>query len=129
MKLADETAVVDVFAPGELHELIGGVGHPMNLLIKLYGLEFIEKWTKSQGIIRHGYHSGGYDGNNLMRILDHLDNLAGYLPPECAPIMAVLRTFKEVVHGEKLWQISFFFFSKNPKATISKHCTHQPTYH
>ena len=91
--------VISVLAPGELHEMIGGVGVAMDLIIKRYGLEFVEKWTKSEGIIRHGYHSGGYDGNNSKRILEKLDSLASYLPLECVPIIENLRAFKHVVHG------------------------------
>ena len=101
LNLDDEIKVISVFPPGELHELIGGVGFAMDLLIKMYGLEYVEKWTKSQGIIRHGYHSGGYDGNNSKRILERLDSLAAYLPLECAPIIVCLRAFKRVVHGSR----------------------------
>ena len=53
--------------------LIGGVNVVMNAIILHKGLPEIERWCKSHHILRHGYHGGGYDGNNSRRILDFLD--------------------------------------------------------
>ena len=95
----DETRVIDVVPPEELHLLMGGVHVHLNLLIEIFGLQFVEKWTSRVGVIRHGYQGGGYDGVNSKRILNLVDDLAAYLPPNCAPIIASLRAFKSIVEG------------------------------
>ena len=38
----DKTLVISIIPPGELHLLIGAVDVHMNILIKMYGLEFVE---------------------------------------------------------------------------------------
>ena len=50
-------------------------------------------------VIRHGYHGGSMDGNNCKRLLDNLDEFAQLLPPEMAPIIAVLRALGAVAKG------------------------------
>ena len=55
LKEEDDVRVISVIPPGELHLLIGGVDVHMNLLIQMFGLEFVEGLGKSVGAIRHGY--------------------------------------------------------------------------
>ena len=51
----DETRVISVIPPGELHLLIGAVDTHMNILIRMYGLKYVEKLARSVGATRHGY--------------------------------------------------------------------------
>ena len=52
----DETYVIDIISPGKLHLLIGAVDVYMNVLIKMYGLEFVETLGRTKcGATRHGY--------------------------------------------------------------------------
>ena len=51
----DDKRVIAVIPPGELHLLIGAVDVHMNLLIRMYGLEYVESLVRSFGAIRHGY--------------------------------------------------------------------------
>ena len=95
----DNVLVISVIPPPELHMMMGGVGVHMNLLIKMFNLDFVEKWTKSHGIIRHGFQGGGYNGNHSKKILDNLDSLANYLPVSCVPIINSLRALNEIVKG------------------------------
>ena len=89
--------VINVFLPPELHLLMGAVNVKLKLLIDIFGLEFVEAWLKQHGIIRHGYHGGGTDGNNSMKVLTNIDSLAKYLPTECAPVIDSLQALKKVV--------------------------------
>ena len=95
----DITKVIDLLPPAELHLLIGAVNVMLNLLIKIFGLERVQGWLKSVGVIRHGYQGGGTDGNNSKRVLDEVDQLAAILPPETGPIIANLRSLKVLVSG------------------------------
>ena len=91
--------MIDKWPLPELHILMGIVLVHMNLLIQVFGLDYVEAWTKSMKIIRHGWMGGGYNGNHSKRILDCLDNLAAHLPPSCAPIIDSMRAFKSIVNG------------------------------
>ena len=51
----DDVRVISVIPPGELHLLIGAVDTHMNLLVQMFGLEYVEELAKSVGAIRHGY--------------------------------------------------------------------------
>ena len=46
-----------------------------------------------------GYNGGGMDRNNSKRLLDCLDAYVQLLPPETAPIIAVLCSLRDVVQG------------------------------
>ena len=50
---ADETLVIYVIPPPELHLLIGAVD--VHILIRIYGLKFVERLGRSVGASRHGY--------------------------------------------------------------------------
>ena len=51
----DHVRVVSKIPPGELHILMGCINTHMDLLIKMFGLPFVENWTKSINALRHGY--------------------------------------------------------------------------
>ena len=87
---ADDTLVISVIPPPELHLMMGGVNAHMDLVIKMFGLKFVEEWAKKFGIIRHGYQGGGFAGNHSKKILDNLDSLAEYVPMSCLPIIQSL---------------------------------------
>ena len=57
----NETRVISVVPPEELHLLMGGVNVHMDLLIEIYGLEFVETWTRSVNVLRHGYLGFDFD--------------------------------------------------------------------
>ena len=96
---ADDKLVLDQLPPPELHLMMGGVNCHMNLLIKMKGLPFIEAWTRTMRILRHGYQGGGYDGNNSKKILESLDDLAIRVPISCLPIISSLQALKAVISG------------------------------
>ena len=54
-------------------------------------------------ILRHGYHGGGYDGNNSKRLLENCEKMRLEMPNsmDCWPAIDALVAFREVVHGEK----------------------------
>ena len=78
---------------------MGATNSPIDLLIKVYGADQVEKWLGEIHVIRHGYHGGSMDGNNCNRLLDNLDQFAQQLPPETALIIAVLRALRELAKG------------------------------
>ena len=52
----DDTLGISIIPPGELHLLIGVVDVHRNILIKMYGLEFVEALGRTKcGAMRHGY--------------------------------------------------------------------------
>jgi hypothetical protein len=85
--------------PPELHLLMGVTNRLMDLVIKNMGLDWVENWTRSLHIIRHGYQGGSYDGNNSKKILDNVDDLASRIPMHLLPVIQALRSFKPVVSG------------------------------
>ena len=97
----DGKKIISVIPIAELHILMGSVGVHIDLLVKIFGLAFIENWTKKNHILRHGYQGGGYNGNESKKILECLDDLEQYLPPNCAPIIQSMRALKAVIHGNK----------------------------
>ena len=99
MQEADSKRPLDVFPPGELHLLMGAINKKVDIIIKKYGITFLEGWMRQFGIIRRGYNGGGFDGKNSKKVLENVDSLAQYLPNECSPIIEALRAFKEVVSG------------------------------
>ena len=48
---ADDVRVISVVPPGKLHLLIGAVDTHMNLLIQMFGLEYVEELANSVGAI------------------------------------------------------------------------------
>ena len=99
LNVPDETPVLDVLPPAQLHLFMGATNSPIDLLIKVYGADQVEKWLGEIHVIRHGYHGGSMDGNNCNRLLDNLDQFAQQLPPETALIIAVLRALRELAKG------------------------------
>ena len=97
----DAKRVIDVLPPPELHLLMGVVNALLNLLIRIFSLEFVESWLNANNILRHGYQGGGTDGNNSMKVLKHLNSLEMALPDALAPIVDCLRALKNVVSGYK----------------------------
>ena len=88
--------VLNILRLGELHIFIGAVMAPVNLIIAMYGLEFLKKWMRPLGILLCGYHGGSLDGNNAKRLLDNLDSLASYILLDCA-LVESLRALCRVV--------------------------------
>ena len=82
IKAPDETHVLDVFPPAQLHMLMGATNSPVDLLIKVYGVERVEEWLKKVNVVHYGYHGGSMDGNNWKRLLDQIDTFAQLVPPE-----------------------------------------------
>ena len=98
---ADAKRVIDVLPPPELHLLMGVTNALIDLLIKIFSLEFVEKWLNSHGILRHGYQGGGLDGNNSMKALKNVSSLEMLLPDALAPIIDCFRALEVVVKGQK----------------------------
>ena len=59
----------------------------------------VESRMMEDGVLRHGYHSGGYDGKKSKLILELVDKLSPTLPLECLPVIDALRAFRSVVGG------------------------------
>ena len=87
------TQVLEIFPPAQLHLLLGGVNALVNVLTNMYTFEKIETWLNANGVIIHGYQGGGLDGNNSKRLLDKVDALQQFLPPNAAPVIDCLRAF------------------------------------
>ena len=79
--------------------LMGATNSPVDLLIKVYGVERVEEWLKKVNVVRHGYHGGSMDGNNWKCLLDQIDAFAQLVPHKMAPFIAVLRALRVVAQG------------------------------
>ena len=105
IKAPDETHVLDVFPPAQLHMFMGATNSPIDLLIKVYGVERVERverveeWLRKVNVLHHGYHGGSMDGNNWKRLLDQIDAFAQLVPHKMAPFIAVLRALRVVAQG------------------------------
>ena len=49
--------VIDVWPIPELHILMGVVLLHMNLLISMFGFDYVDNWCKSHGILRNGFQA------------------------------------------------------------------------
>lgn len=100
---ADDTLVVDVLPPPELHLLLG----PMNTIYKVIEKEWpgVNEWAKACHVEREAYHGGSFNGNSCKKLLSKVDLLASISPIQIAKYIPVLRNFAKVVsscYGEIL---------------------------
>ena len=77
-KLDDNTPVIEVLPPPELHLLIG----PVNTLYD--GLENVwpqsEEWLALCNVKKSEYHGGKFEGNDSRKLLKKVDQLEGLCP-------------------------------------------------
>ena len=99
IKGEEDEKIIDRIPPEELHLMMGGVDTHVNVIILLRGLEYLEIWTRSVHVMRHGYQGGGFNGGNAKKILDHLESLRSYLPADLGPLVDSLEAFRKVVVG------------------------------
>ena len=59
----------------------------------------LEDWCKDNSILWRGYHGGGLDGNNSMKLLQNLDLLKPAIHEDFHPIIDTLELFKGIVQG------------------------------
>ena len=92
-KQADNTKVLDLIPPLELHILIGPVTTIFDALKKVW--PDAEKWANASNVERQAYHGGILNGNGCIRLLKHVDALEEM---RCSfEYVDVLRKFKSVV--------------------------------
>ena len=70
---SDETLIIDVLPPMELHLLLGIVNHLFKALIAVW--QNAERWPASLNIEMSEYHSGQFEGNNCRKLLNNVDTL------------------------------------------------------
>nr|XP_047125976.1 uncharacterized protein LOC124807737 isoform X1 [Hydra vulgaris] len=97
LDVAEDTHVLDVVPPPELHLLMKIVTEISNVLCKE---PEIAVWLSNHGIIWHGYNGGGLDGRNANKIWKLLPDLEQHIfdhYPFYHPVVELLKSFSIVV--------------------------------
>ena len=102
MEEDDNTLVLHVIPPPELHLQMGVVNHILDLLIDIFG-DLILDWMKNNQIYRRGYQGGGLSGNNCRKFLKLVEKLnidsrnwTGVSFVDILPFVGTLRSFDKV---------------------------------
>ncbi|XP_065684973.1 uncharacterized protein LOC124807737 isoform X1 [Hydra vulgaris] len=93
LDVAEDTHVLDVVPPPELHLLMKIVTEISNVLCKE---PEIAVWLSNHGIIWHGYNGGGLDGRNANKIRKLLPDLEQHIfdhYPFYHPVVELLKSF------------------------------------
>ena len=94
-RASDETVVLDLFPPPELHLLIGPVTTLLDALQKKWS--DTDKWLTLCHIQRQAYHGGSLNGNACLQLLQRVDLLESTLECPEKQFIETFRSFKAVV--------------------------------
>ena len=99
---SDDTKVIDVIAPPELHLLLGIVNHLFSTLSKVW--PSVHEWPKNLQIRPAAYHGGeSFNGPSCHKLLQNIDKLDFLVQSNGAfnaqPWISAFRCFKTVVHS------------------------------
>ena len=90
---SDETLIIDVLPPMELHLLLGIVNHLFKALIAVW--QNAERWPASLNIEMSEYHSGQFEGNNCRKLLNNAILSRGWLKVmQHSKLLALLTLFE-----------------------------------
>ena len=92
----DETPVLSIIPPPELHLMLGAVNKIFEELNKAWGDNKGTTFASRHNICRTDYFGGGYEGNQCKEILKKVDLLAQELPPALQKFAEALRSFDAV---------------------------------
>lgn len=103
----DNTPVMELLPPMELHLLLGAVNRLVDHLEKILeesGSRLtVQQWTGTLGLARSSYHGGQFEGNGCRRLLrgaDTLQRLAEEASAfEAIPVVSALRALRAVVEA------------------------------
>ena len=93
----DETLILDLIVPPELHIMQGIVKHLYENMHRKWPV--VSKWLTKIGIEPRKYHGGAFLGNHCHEMLKHIDELRRIAPIEILEYVNVLDIFSKVVHS------------------------------
>ena len=102
-KESDDTKVIDMYPPPELHLLLGAVNTLYLGLVSSW--PDASTWTDAIHVTREAMHGGSFTGNSCKKLLNNTDILENLAPQECGRYVTVLKSLKDVVDacfGKKL---------------------------
>ena len=92
----NNTPVISLLPPPELHLLIGPVNKMYNALETIWPDS--EEWLKSCSVKKEEYHGGSFAANYSRRPLQNVSRLEALNPPEsCEKFVSAFKSFNEVV--------------------------------
>ena len=92
----DDTPVICLLPPQELHLLIGPVNKMYNALEAIWPQSV--DWLKACTVKKEEYHGGSFASNDSRNPLQNVDRLeALYLPSSCGKFVSAFKSFNEVV--------------------------------
>lgn len=91
----DDTLVLDIIPPPELHLLLGAVNHLFINLEKIWPDAI--KWAASLNLEREAMHGGTFAGNSCRKLLKNVVKLELMAPPTCKLFISSFNAFDEVV--------------------------------
>ena len=93
----DNTPVIHVIPPPELHLMLGPVNHMYDELSKIW-LES-ERWLAACNVKKTDYHGGQFEGNDCRTLLNNVRTLEELCPPQFSQFVATFDKFNEVVRS------------------------------
>ena len=91
----DETPVLHIVPPPELHLMMGPVNHLYNEMNKFWPQS--EDWLKLCFVKKSDYHGGAFEGNDCRKLLKNTDSLREICPKEHKRYFDTLSYFNDVV--------------------------------
>lgn len=96
---ADDTLVLDITPPPELHLMIGVVNKLFDEMTKEWP-EGANRWVKECYVQKEAYHGATFNGNSARKLIKHTDMLESYNPPEAGKrYIETFKIFNDVVEG------------------------------
>lgn len=96
-KNSDDTLVLDIIPPPELHLLLGAVNALYIGLNKVW--PECQRWADAVNVTREAYHGGSFTGNSCRKLLKGLDVLQELCPSSCTNFVLAFQSLREVVES------------------------------
>ena len=94
----EDTAIMDIIPPMELHLFLGPVNLLFSYITAILGKDVFKDFLISNNIVRKAYNGGGFEGNQCSKLLDLVDHIEQkFSNIKLAPYIKALRCFKKVV--------------------------------
>ncbi len=92
----DETEILDVIPPPELHLMLGAVNRIFDALNSAWGDDNAYKWASKNNITQIGYHGGCLEGNKCSLLLKKMPDLVHCVPDQLKKFAWALHYFDKM---------------------------------
>lgn len=96
LNASDEALILDLIPPPELHIMLGISNKLLNKMNEKWGSSNVSAFLARFHIQKDSHQGKQLNGNNCVRLLQHLDDLEKLIPRNLKPYVSALRDFDNV---------------------------------